>query len=126
MQRSPYVITPEMFGQALDTIAGAAEEAGRELKDFGTAHLLFCCVDNSYEKALDRATDLLSRRYAMDFRRAAQRYAALGTPEDVAERIAAFRHVGVRHFNLDFLGDQPMRIEALHRFAEEVRPLLAG
>ena len=121
-----YVITPEMFGQALDTIAGAAEEAGREPEDFGTAHLLFCCIDDSYEKALDRATDLLSRRYAMDFRRAAQRYAALGTPEDVAETIAAFRRAGVRHFNLDFLGDQPMRIEALHRFAEEVRPLLGG
>ena len=119
-----YVVTPEMFAAALDTIAAAAEAAGRRLERFATAHLLFCCIDESYEKALERATALLSRRYAMDFRKAAARYAALGRPEDVAEKIAAFHKAGARHFNLDFLGDQPMRIEGLHRFAEEVRPLI--
>ena len=59
------------------------------------------------------------------FRRPSRRYAALGTPADIAEKIAAFHKAGVRHFNLDFIGDQPMRIEGLHRFAEEVRPLIA-
>ena len=120
-----YVITPEMFSDALGTIAAAAEEAGREIETFGTSHLLFCCIDETYEKALDRAAELLSKRYAMDFRRPAQRYAALGTPADIAEKIADFHKAGVRHFNLDFIGDQPMRIEGLHRFAEEVRPLIA-
>ena len=120
-----YVVTPEMFAEALGAIAAAAEAAGREPESFGTAHLLFCCIDETYEKALDRAAALLSKRYAMDFRRPARRYAALGTPADIAEKIAAFHKAGVRHFNLDFIGDQPMRIEGLHRFAEEVRPLIA-
>jgi alkanesulfonate monooxygenase SsuD/methylene tetrahydromethanopterin reductase-like flavin-dependent oxidoreductase (luciferase family) len=103
----------------------AAEEAGREIKDFGSGHLLFCCIDETYEKAWDKATDLLSERYAMDFRRAAERYCAMGTPEDVAARIKEFHDAGVRHFVFDFLGLQPERIEALEVFAAEVRPYLS-
>ena len=112
-----YVVTPEMFADALGIIAAAAEEAGREIETFGTSHLLFCCIDGTYEKALDRAAELLSKRYAMDFRKPAQRYAALGTPADIAEKIAAFHKAGVRHFNLDFIGDQA----DAHRRAEPLR-----
>ena len=121
-----YVITPQMFRDALVKIEGAAGEAGREIDAFGTGHLLFCCIDETYEKAWDRATELLSARYAMDFRKAAQRYCALGPAEDVASRIMEFHEAGVRHFVLDFLGTQPERIDGLERFAAEVRPLLAG
>ena len=64
---------------------------------FGTGHLLFTRIDDSYEQALDAATETLSVRYAMDFRRAAQRYCALGRPEQVAERIREFHAAGVRH-----------------------------
>ena len=120
-----YVITPDMFRDALVKIDEAAEEAGREIKDFGTGHLLFCCIDETYEKAWDKATELLSERYAMDFRRAAQRYCAMGTPEDVAAKIKEFYDAGVRHFVFDFLGLQPERIEALEVFAAEVRPYLS-
>lgn len=54
-----------------------------------TGHLLFTSLDDTYEKALDAATKVLSHRYAMDFRRAAERYAALGRPEQVAAKIAS-------------------------------------
>lgn len=120
-----YVITPDMFRDALVKIDEAAEEAGREIKDFGSGHLLFCCIDETYEKAWDKATELLSERYAMDFRRAAERYCAMGTPEDVAAKIKEFHDAGVRHFVFDFLGLQPERIEALEVFAAEVRPYLS-
>ena len=74
-----YVVTPEMFRQGLEKIAAAAAAVGRVFdRSFGTAHLLFMRVDDTYEKALDAATVSLSRRYAMDFRKAAQRYCALG------------------------------------------------
>src|SRR5215218_4897107 len=79
-----YVITPEMFRQGLDKIAAAAAQSGRVFqRGFGTAHLLFTCIDDTYEKALDAATASLSQRYGMDFRKAAQRYCALGTPQQV-------------------------------------------
>ena len=119
-----YVITPDMFREALTKIEEAAEEAGREMNDFGSGHLLFCCIDETYEKAWDKATELLSERYAMDFRRAAERYCAMGTPEDVAEKIKEFHDAGVRHFVFDFLGDQPQRMVSLEQFAYEVLPFL--
>src|SRR5204862_4745035 len=85
-----YVVTPETYRAALDKIAAAAQQAGREIERFGTGHLLFARLDDSYERALDAASESLSRRYAMDFRHAAERYAALGRPEQIAERIRAF------------------------------------
>jgi probable F420-dependent oxidoreductase len=119
-----YVVTPEMYRAALDKIAAAAREATREIKEFGTGHLLFTRIDDSYEAALDAATETLSVRYAMDFRRAAQRYCALGRPDQVAERIRDFHAAGVRHVALDLLGPYEQRHDQISRFAAEAMPLL--
>ena len=120
-----YVVTPEMFARALAEIDGAAEAAGREDAPFGTGHLLFARIDDSYERALEIATESLSRRYAMDFRKAAARYAALGTGEQVAERIAEFHRAGARHIVVDLVGPYDRRSEQIERFASDVMPLLA-
>ncbi|HEX3954153.1 MAG TPA: LLM class flavin-dependent oxidoreductase [Stellaceae bacterium] len=120
-----YVVTPEQYRAALDKIAVAADKAGRQMTKFGTGHLLFARLDDSYDKALDAASETLSRRYAMDFRRAAERYAALGTAAQVAERIRTFHTAGARHIVLDLVGpyeDRPRQIEA---FARDVMPLLS-
>ena len=119
-----YVVTPEKYRQGLETIAGAAEQAGRTIDRFGTAHLLFAWIDDDYDRALDAATEHLSMRYAMDFRSAARRYAALGSPADVAAKIAEFRDAGLRHIILDMTGPFEERDAQLARFAAEVRPLL--
>ena len=119
-----YVVTPEMYRSALEKIDAAAREAGRNVTAFGTAHLLFARIDDSYEQALDAATETLSVRYAMDFRRAAQRYCALGRPEQVAERIREFHAAGVRHVILDLLGPYEQRHAQVERFAAEAMPLL--
>jgi alkanesulfonate monooxygenase SsuD/methylene tetrahydromethanopterin reductase-like flavin-dependent oxidoreductase (luciferase family) len=60
----------------------------------------------------------------MDFRKAAERYCALGTPEQVAERIRAFHAAGVRHVILDLLGPYEQRPQQIERFAVDVAPLL--
>jgi probable F420-dependent oxidoreductase len=117
-----YVVTPEMYRAGLEKIATAAQ--GRNLTQFGTAHLLFTRIDDTYEAALDAATETLSVRYAMDFRRAAQRYCALGRPDQVAERIREFHAAGVRHVMLDLLGPYEQRDEQIARFAAEAMPLL--
>jgi len=119
-----YVVTPEMYREGLEQIAREADAADRKLEHFGTGHLLFVRLDDSREAALDAANDHLSRRYAMDFRRAADRYSALGRPEDVADKIHAFREAGLRHVVLDLVGPLQDRDEQLERFAAEVRPLL--
>ena len=79
-----YVVTPETYASSLAKIALAAATAGRSFTRFGTGHLLFTRLDDTYEKAIDAATETLSVRYAMDFRQVARRYAALGTPDQVA------------------------------------------
>lgn len=119
-----YVVTPDQYEAGLATIAAAAQGAGRTMTAFGTAHLLFTRIDKSYDAALDAATALLSERYAMDFRRAAERYCALGRPEDIAERLLAFHQAGVRHFILDMLGTVEERFAQLELFAAETRPML--
>jgi probable F420-dependent oxidoreductase len=121
-----YVVTPDRYRNGLEQIASTAERADRALSSFGTGHLLFTRLDASRDAALDTAAAHLSRRYAMDFRDAADRYAALGRPEHVAESISAFHAAGVRHVILDLVGPPEDRDEQLERFASEVRPLLTG
>jgi alkanesulfonate monooxygenase SsuD/methylene tetrahydromethanopterin reductase-like flavin-dependent oxidoreductase (luciferase family) len=113
-----------MYRAALEKIDAAATEAGRTVEKFGTGHLLFTRIDDTYEAALDAATETLSVRYAMDFRRAAQRYCALGRPEQVAQRIREFHAAGVRHVALDLLGPYEQRSDQIARFAAEAMPLL--
>jgi alkanesulfonate monooxygenase SsuD/methylene tetrahydromethanopterin reductase-like flavin-dependent oxidoreductase (luciferase family) len=119
-----YVVTPEMYRNSLQTIGTAADAAGRQLARFGTGHLLFARLDDTYEKALDAATETLSVRYAMDFRKAAGRYCALGPPAQMAERIRDFYVAGVRHVVLDLLGPYEERHAQIEGVAAEVLPLL--
>jgi len=66
----------------------------------------------------------LSIRYAMDMRPATQRYGAIGTPAQVAQKIHEFHAAGVRHLSLDLVGPYEQRGEQFERFAAEVRPLI--
>jgi len=67
----------------------------------------------------------LSYRYNMDFRRAAERYAALGRPEQVAQRVRDFWDAGVRHIVIDLVGPYEDRPRQIEEFARKVLPLLA-
>ena len=119
-----YVVTPQMYREALAAIAAAAETAGRAVERFDTAHLLFFRIDESFEAAWDVATEHLSERYASDFRGPAKKYCALGRPADVAAQIDEFRAAGVRHLILDAVSPAAERHAQIARFASEVLPLL--
>jgi len=119
-----YVVTPDQYREGLEAIAREYAGAGRDLPHYGTAHLLFVRLGDSYEAAFDAANALLSERYAMDFSRATRRYVGLGAPADVAAKLSEFYAAGVRHFEFDFLGSAEERAEQTRRFADEVRPLL--
>jgi alkanesulfonate monooxygenase SsuD/methylene tetrahydromethanopterin reductase-like flavin-dependent oxidoreductase (luciferase family) len=118
-----YVVTPDQYRAALAKIEKAA--ADRALARFGTGHLLFARLDTTYEAALAAAAASLSQRYAMDFRRAAVRYAALGNPEQVAQRIRDFHAAGARHLVIDLVGPYEERPRQIEDFARNVLPLLA-
>ncbi len=119
-----YVVSPDMYRDSLEKITIAADKAERQLDSFGTGHLLFTRIEDSYETALDLASETLSVRYAMDFRKAAKRYCALGRPTDVAARLQEFFDAGVRHVVMDFLGPYEERDQQIERFATEVMPLI--
>ncbi len=119
-----YVVTPERYRQGLEKIAKAGAEAGRTWDRFGTGHLLFFRIDDDRDRAFEAAADHLGQRYAMDFREPTRKYAAYGRPEELAERIVAFRDAGLRHVILDPVGPPEDRDEQTARFAQEVRPLL--
>jgi len=119
-----YAVSPKMFAKGLATIEAAAQEAGRSFERFGTAHLLFTHIDDSYERALEEAAQSLSVRYAMNMRRATERYGAIGTPAQVAEKIREFHAAGVRHLSLDLVGPYERRGQQFERFAAEVKPLI--
>ena len=119
-----YVVTPTMYSEALTKIADEADTCKRTINLFGTGHLIFTRVDDSYELALKEATNSLSKRYNMDFRKAAERYAALGSANDVAKKIKDFYDVGVRHIIVDLVGPYERRVEQVERFGSEVLPLL--
>lgn len=120
-----YVVTPDQYRAALAKIDEAFGAAGRKIGRFGTGHLLFVRLDETYDKALDVAAASLSQRYAMDFRRATERYAALGTPEQVAARIREFHAAGARHVVIDLVGPYEERPRQIEQFAMHVIPLLA-
>ncbi len=119
-----YVVTPERYAEGLKIIERESERVGRRFTRFGSGHLLFVRIDDSYDRALDDASAILSKRYAMDFRRAAERYCALGPPERVAQTIKQFHHAGVRHIVFDMLGTDAERRVQLERFAAEIRETL--
>jgi len=119
----------ESFPLSTRRAESRSRSEGRTLRGdpcFGSGHLLFICIDDRYEAALDAASDHLSQRYPMDFRGPARKYAALGRPEDVAETVDSFRRAGVRHLIVDPVCRAEARDEQLERFAREVRPLLRG
>jgi probable F420-dependent oxidoreductase len=120
----PYVVTPKRFADGLDFIGAEAARAGRMIERFGSAAFLFCTIGQSFEAALDVATEHLSRRYAMDFRQAARRYAVLGTPADVAGGLDKFVKAGARDLLIDMICPYQEREAMLERFAHEVIPLV--
>jgi len=120
----PYVVTPKRVAEGLEFIAREAEKVGRKIERFGTCVHLFVTMGTSYEAALDVAAQLLSKRYAMDFREPARRYAALGRGTDVASKIAEFVAAGVRDIGVDLICAPRDRDAQLEQFAREVIPLL--
>jgi len=119
-----YVVTPDRFRRALETIGRHYQASRRELAEYGTAHLLFMRLGPTYDQAFEDANRLLSKRYAMDFSEPTRRYAALGSPADVAAFIDAFYQAGCRHIEIDFLGTAEERDAQIEQFGKEVKPLL--
>ena len=86
-------------------------------RSFGTSHLLFTCIDDTYEKALDAATVSLSRRLSDRLSEKPPSATVRSAPQRVVESIVRFYEAGVRHVVLDFVGPYEQRDRQIERFA---------
>jgi len=117
-----YVVQPERYARSLEKIREAAHAAGRSLTGFTGAHLAFITVGRDYERARKTWVSVLSRRYAQDFEPLAKKYGVIGTPEQCAEQLAAFRDAGCTYFLLSAIGDPRDEREQLETIAAEILP----
>jgi probable F420-dependent oxidoreductase len=121
-----YVVTPERYAQSLEKIRAAAAAQGRALNGFAAAHLTFISVGRDYERARAAWVAVLSRRYAQDFGPLADKYGIIGTPEQCAERLEAFRTAGCGYFLLSVVCAPPEEREQLEIIAADIVPRLRG
>ena len=119
----PYLYTPEQFARSMATIREECEACGRAADAVDGALLSFTVVGDDGERCRRRAGELLSAVYGLDMRAAAERYVLAGTPDEVAERIAAYGEAGVRRLILSPLTDGGAEhLEMLERIAHGVMP----
>lgn len=118
------------YRDALEEIRGMAREAGRTSHITGGA--LFYCILADDRSELAGYLDLLRRREdwaGLELEDIQGRGIALaGTPDEVAERIAAFRDAGVEYFTIAFppISDIARNHESVERFADHVMPHFQG
>jgi probable F420-dependent oxidoreductase len=117
-----YVVQPERYARSLETIREAAAAAGRSLDGFTAAHLAFVTVGRDWERAKTTWVTCLSKRYAQDFEPLAKKYGIIGTPEQCAQQLAAFRAAGCEYFLLSAIGEPREELEQLETIAAEILP----
>lgn len=92
----PYMYTPEMLASSVEKITAMRAEAGRADDPWRAGLFVFFCVHADRATALDMAVERLSKQYAQDFSGIAEKYALVGTPEDVIARLNQFVDAGAR------------------------------
>jgi len=118
-----HMCSAEQYRNNLDSIAKHAAEAGRAEVNFSTAAYLFTFLDDSYDKALDRAANELGRIYQLPFRDAAAKYCLLGRPEDMLEQLQNFADAGARHFIFSVPDNHG---EFMQAYEEQLKPAIGS
>ena len=116
----PYMISPRRYAAGLEAVADQARDAGRDPATLQHALVLFAHVDDDGEHARSEAIAHLSERYGMQFERHhVEHLCVVGTPEECAARVCAYRDAGAEHISFnpaageaDFLA-QVRRIHAV-------------
>ncbi len=98
----PYMISPRRYAAGIEAVADHARNAGRDPATFQHVLVLFAHVDDDGERARSEAIGHLSERYGMQFERHhVEHLCVVGTPEECAKRVAAYRDAGVEHISFN-------------------------
>jgi alkanesulfonate monooxygenase SsuD/methylene tetrahydromethanopterin reductase-like flavin-dependent oxidoreductase (luciferase family) len=86
-----YASSTKRVRASVERLSGLREEAGGDL---GVGVVLWTYVAESVERARSLMARVLSTRYRQDFDRYVDAFCAIGTPDDLAARVAEFRDAG--------------------------------
>jgi probable F420-dependent oxidoreductase len=117
----PYMYTPQMLGDSLVQIRGFAAALERT-SDVWPGLFIFFAVHADRERAIEMATERLSRQYNQDFSKLVRRYALAGNPEDCIARLNEYVEAGARTVILNSACPAGYVEENERLFAEAVLP----
>jgi alkanesulfonate monooxygenase SsuD/methylene tetrahydromethanopterin reductase-like flavin-dependent oxidoreductase (luciferase family) len=119
---SAYNTTPDLFGQAWQALSAQLASYGKDAETFpnALATMWYFVTDDR-----DEAERILNERVVPTVHRPPdllRERVPIGPPELFAERLTAFANAGVQRVFIWPVADE---VRQLHRFWEEVRPLVA-
>lgn len=92
----PYMYTPDMLSESIAKIRTWSIDAGRPADAVKPAIFVFACCHPDREKASGMAIARLSKQYAQDFTKIADKYVVMGNPADCQRRIQQYIAAGAR------------------------------
>jgi probable F420-dependent oxidoreductase len=116
----PYLFTPERYADSLKKIYTMANDVERDMSRFTAYNFVFTAVAETHGEAHRMAAEKLSKRYNQPFENLVERYCALGTPKECAERLQRFVDAGARHFILSPLCDNEVLGQHLEIYARDI------
>lgn len=112
--------SPNRYGQAIETVAGHARDAGRSPADLRHGLGVFCGIDPDRGRARAMVAAGMEGLYGLAFEQF-EHWTPYGSPEEVAEHLAPFVDAGCDEFHLYAAAKDPLaEVEAV----AEVRRLL--
>lgn len=116
----PYMFSPERLASGATSLRERLAAHGRAAEDARIGIHLFTTVLPEDREARDRAVAVVSRTYAQDFDRIADRYLLFGSPAQCRERLQAYRAAGADTFLLRLAFEGAEFPTMLRTVAEEV------
>ncbi len=92
----PYMYTPDMLADSLTQIRSFGADAGRPAEAVKPAIFAFTCCHADRARAFEMAIARLSKQYAQDFSKLADKYVVMGNPADCRARIQQYVDAGAR------------------------------
>jgi probable F420-dependent oxidoreductase len=121
----PYLYSPRRYAASARAIREFADQAGRDLSDFGWFSYLFVNVARDGRQARKKAAELLGGRYNRDVTDMLDSIATVGSPGEVAEKIGTFAEAGARHFVFSPVDAPEDRGQSIDLLLDSVMPQLA-
>ncbi|MFC9833671.1 LLM class flavin-dependent oxidoreductase [Rhodococcus sp. NPDC127530] len=120
----PYMSTPESLQTGLDEVKNKAEEFGRSRDEVTGSLLIWTCVDEDGDWAREHGIRVVSEGYEQDFAPLADKYLAVGTPEEIVARLREFEDAGAESVLIQLAADDANRDRVVTTLIEQVLPKL--